>query len=133
MSLRMTEDEYMDYLERKGKQTARQKPRKSKYNSKRTWADGICFDSQREAEYYRDLKLLFQAGEIKGFCMQPVFILQEGNEEHRAITYRADFIVFHYDGTAEIIDTKGFETEVFKIKRKLFEDKFPELEIKVVK
>ncbi|HZK34148.1 MAG TPA: DUF1064 domain-containing protein [Bacillota bacterium] len=134
MSLRMTEDEYMSYLERTGKQTARQKPkRRSKYNNKKTWVDGICFDSKKESEYYQTLKLLHQIGEIRGFCLQPEFILQEGNEEHRAITYRADFIILHMDGTFEIVDVKGYEPEQWKRTEKMFKLKYPRLRLKITK
>jgi hypothetical protein len=38
--------------------------RKSKYGSKKTEVDGIVFDSQREANYYKKLLLLRKAGEI---------------------------------------------------------------------
>lgn len=133
MSLRMTDQEYMDYLERTGRQTARQKPRRSKYNNRKTWVDGICFDSAKEAAYYQDLKLLHQAGEIRGFCLQPEFVLQEGNTEHRAITYSADFIVFHLDGTFEIIDVKGYESEQWKRTEKMFRLRYPKLKLNIVK
>jgi hypothetical protein len=95
--------------------------------------DGIYFDSILESNYYDNLKLRFQAGEIKGFCRQPEFILLEGFADIRPEIYKADFIVFNPDGTAEIVDTKGIETEVFKIKRKQFVDKFPGLELKIIK
>jgi len=133
MSLRMTEQEYMEYLERTGKQTARQKPKRSKYNNKKTWVDGICFDSQKEADFYQELKLLQQAGEIKGFCRQPEFILVDGDVEHRAITYKADFIIFHHDGTFEIIDVKGYESEQWKRTEKMFRLRYPDLELKTIK
>lgn len=129
----MTEQEYMEYLERTGKQTARQKPKRSKYNNKKTWVDGICFDSQKEADFYQELKLLQQAGEIKGFCRQPEFILVDGDVEHRAITYKADFIIFHHDGIFEIIDVKGYESEQWKRTEKMFRLRYPDLELKTIK
>ena len=79
--------------------------KKSKYGAVKTSVDGQTFDSKKEADYYCNLKLRLQAGEIKGFCLQPVFILAPG------LKYKADFIVFHNDGVAEIIDTKGFKTK----------------------
>lgn len=133
MSLRMSEEDYMQYLERKGAKTARRKPKRSKYNSKKTWIDGICFDSQKEANYYCDLRLLHQAGEIKGFCRQPEFILVEGSEKDRAITYKADFIILHLDGTFEVVDVKGYESEQWLRTYKMFRLKYPELELKIVK
>lgn len=129
--MRMTEDEYAELMGRRG--MAEPAPKPSKYHSKRVRVDGILFDSQKEADYYGDLKIQLQAGTIKGFCRQPEFILLAGFAKQRPETYRADFIVFHLDGTAEIVDTKGAETETFKIKRKQFRAKFPRLELKVVK
>lgn len=131
--MRWTEEQYMEWLEGQGKTTARKKEKKSKYNNKKTWLDGICFDSKKEAIYYNTLKILKEAGEIKGFCRQPEFILVEGNAENRAITYKADFIVFYLDGRTEIIDVKGYESEQWKRTFKQFRLKYPELELKIIK
>lgn len=92
--------------------------KKSKYNAKKVEIDGIKFDSQKEANYYTELKLRLSAGEIKGFCRQSEFVLAPN------LRYKADFIVFNNDGTADVIDVKGFKTEVYKLKKKVFEDKF---------
>jgi len=97
--------------------------RKSKYGAVKTSADGQTFDSKKEAEYYCELKTRLQAGDIKGFCLQPIFILAPG------LKYKADFIVFNNDGTSEVIDVKGFKTKEYITKKKVFEDKF-ELKIK---
>jgi hypothetical protein len=128
----MTEDEYEDLMERRGR-AKKPAPKPSKYNSKRIHVDGVLFDSKKEADYYGDLKLQLKAGAIKGFCRQPEFILTAGFGNRKPVTYKADFIVFNLDGTADVIDVKGVETEVFKIKKKLFADKFPELELKIEK
>lgn len=132
MSMRWTEDQYMEHLEKMGKSTAREKPKRAKYNNRKTWVDGLCFDSQKESEYYSKLKLLLRAKAIKGFCLQPQFVLVEGNEVERAITYKADFIVFHNDGRSEIIDVKGFESEQWKRTFKQFRLKYPELKLEIV-
>ena len=131
--MRWSEEQYMEWLEEQGKATARKKKKKPKYNNKKTWLDGICFDSKKEAIYYNTLKILKEAGEIKGFCRQPEFILVEGNTENRAITYKADFIVFHQDNRVEIIDVKGYESEQWKRTFKQFRLKYPELELKIIK
>ena len=135
MSLRMTEEEFTEFqIKRFAKNNIKpKKPKRSKYNNKRVRVDGILFDSQKEADYYSELKLQLRAGVIKGFCRQPEFILVDGFADKKPVIYKADFIVFKQDGIAEIIDVKGMETEIFKLKKKQFEDKFPELEIKVVK
>nr|DAQ62393.1 MAG TPA: Endonuclease [Caudoviricetes sp.] len=94
------------------------KCKKSKYGAIKTKVDGHTFDSRKEADYYCNLKLRLQSGEIKGFCLQPIFILAEG------LKYKADFIVFNNDDTAEVIDIKGFKTKEYITKKKVFEDKY---------
>ena len=135
--MRWTEEQYTEYLRKNnklpGKGLILTPVKKSKYNANRIRVDVILFDSQLEADYYNDLKLQLKAGTIRGFCRQPEFVLQEGFAATRPITYRADFIVFNLDDTAEIIDTKGFETQEFKRTKKLFRAKFPRLELKVEK
>lgn len=98
---------------------------KSKYNVKKTSIDGHSFDSLKEANYYEELKLRLRVGEIRGFCIQPTFILAPN------LKYKADFIVFNNDGTSEIIDVKGMKTKEYIVKKKVFEDKF-NLKIKEV-
>lgn len=92
--------------------------RKSKYRANKVSVDGHTFDSQKEADYYCELKIKLQAKEINGFCLQPTFILAPG------LKYKADFIVFHKDNSTEVIDVKGFKTKEYIAKKKVFEDKF---------
>lgn len=61
------------------------------------------------------------------------FVLVEGNPKDRAITYKADFIVFNKDGTYKIVDVKGFESQQWKRTAKQFRLKFPELELCIEK
>jgi hypothetical protein len=98
---------------------------KSKYKAKKTSVDGHSFDSLKEANYYEELKIRLRVGEIRGFCLQPTFILAP------SLKYKADFIVFNNDGTSEIIDVKGMKTKEYIVKKKVFEDKF-NLKIKEV-
>jgi hypothetical protein len=123
-----TEQEFAEYQKNLGIEPEKNKP---KYHNNKVIVDGIYFDSQLEADKYSDLKLQLKMGTISGFCRQTEFILQEGFGLTKPITYLADFIVFNSDGTFEIIDTKGFYTEIFKIKHKLFMAKFPRLELKL--
>ncbi len=92
--------------------------RKSKYRANKVAIDGHTFDSQKEADYYCELKLRLQAKEINGFCLQPIFILAPG------LKYKADFIVFNKDNSTEVIDVKGFKTKEYIAKKKVFEDKY---------
>ena len=94
------------------------KKRKSKYRANKTSVDGHTFDSQKEAEYYSELKIRLKANDIKGFCLQPVFMLAPG------LKYKPDFIVFNNNGDVEIIDVKGVKTKEYIAKKKMFEDKY---------
>lgn len=102
---------------------------KSKYGNKKVELDGHVFDSKAEAKYYQQLKWLQAHGDILFFRLQPRYILQEAFEKdgkkHRRIDYVADFEVHHKDGTIEVVDVKGFATDVFKIKEKLFHARYP--------
>lgn len=94
------------------------KKRKSKYRANKVSIDGHTFDSQKEADFYCELKLRLKSGEINGFCLQPIFILAPG------LKYKADFIIFNKDNSTEVIDVKGFKTKEYIAKKKVFEDKF---------
>lgn len=111
-----TASEYKKYLENK---------KESKYKAIRTTVDGKKFDSMKEAEFYNNLKFRLQGKDIKGYCLQPIFILAED------LVYRPDFIIFNNDGTYEIIDVKGYKTPTYLIKKKVFEEKY-NLKIKEV-
>lgn len=108
----------------------------SKYHSRQTEVDGIKFASKKEANYYCELKMLRMAGEIKDFDMQVAFELQKPyrwrGKAVRAIKYIADFVVTYPDGRQEVIDTKGYRTDIYKLKKKLLLFKYPELNFKEV-
>lgn len=105
---------------------------KSKYHNKKVTIDGIAFDSQKEAKYYMELLLRQRIGEVTEIKLQPIFELQAAFKRKgrliRAITYKADFEITLANGKVQVIDVKGCETEVYKIKRKMFQCKWPEVE-----
>jgi hypothetical protein len=104
--------------------------KKSKYRSKKVVIDNHKFDSKKEANYYLQLKLLLDAGKIEALDLQPKFLLQPAFTKHgktyRKIEYIADFS-YYENGKRVIVDVKGFKTETYKLKKKLFEFKFKEL------
>ena len=108
----------------------------NKYKNKKTQIDMYVFDSAKEAKRYKELKLLEQAGEISNLVLQPRFLLQEGfkknGKTYRKIEYIADF-QYNENGKTIVEDVKGLQTDVFKTKHKLFEKKYPELELKIIK
>ena len=105
-----------------------EKPTMSKYKNKKVVVDNILFDSKKEANYYIYLKMLEDAGKIidlelqRKFVLQPTFKLNE--KTYRAITYVADFVYKDQEGQTHVVDTKGYRTEVYKIKKKLFMKKY---------
>ena len=108
----------------------------SKYKNKKTQVDMYVFDSIAESKRYKELALLEKAGKITELELQPRFLLQESfkknGKTYRKIEYIADF-QYMENGQLIVEDVKGKETEVFKLKRKLFEKKYPELELKLIK
>ena len=113
------------------------KEKKNKYNARATEVDGINFDSKKESERYLELKILENQGKIKYLRRQARFELQPSYKKNgktiRAIYYIADFVYFDKAKKKMIIeDTKGFRTEVYKLKKKIFEYKYQDLEIKEI-
>ena len=108
----------------------------NKYHNKKTQVDMYVFDSIAESRRYKELKLLERAGQIKELELQPHFLLQEAFKKNgktfRKIEYIADFKYIE-NGKVVIEDVKGKETEMFKLKRKIFEHEYPEYELKIVK
>ena len=106
-----------------------------KYHSKKVIVDGIKFDSLKEARRYHELKILEKANEITELRLQVKFELQPSfkkeGKTYRKIEYIADFTYYDNKLNKYIVeDTKGYKTEVYKIKKKLFEYKYPHLTIK---
>jgi hypothetical protein len=100
--------------------------------------DGITFDSKAESTRYSELKLMNKAGYITDLVLQPKFILQEGFKKngltYRPIYYRADFQYFDKSLKQIIIeDVKGQETKEFLIKKKLFEKRYADLSLSLVR
>ena len=116
---------------------------RSKFHAYKAMVDGIQFDSLNESRYYvqikqmRDFKQPTEYGILTSFEMQvpyeivPSFI--KNGHRIRKMEYLAD-LVLHYDsGRTRAIDVTGGGTDVFKLKKKLVEYKYPEVEIECLK
>ena len=109
----------------------------SKYQNKKTIVDGIEFDSKREANHYRELRLLERAGKIQHLRRQVRYQLIPAQYENipqygknglriqdkrvcveRELSYIADF-TYQQDGKLVVEDVKGYRTSAYTIKRKL--------------
>lgn len=103
----------------------------SKYNSRKTTVDGFTFDSKKEAKRYLELKQMEKDGLIHNLQLQVPFelipsfeVVVDGKKrKRRAMRYICDF-VYEVNGTTVYEDVKGRKTDVYAIKKKLFEYKF---------
>lgn len=110
---------------------------KNKYYAKKTFVNGIEFDSRKEARRYSELLLLQRAGAIRDLELQKKYVLipaqyetyerygkkgqrlQDGQRlVEKECAYLADF-VYKEDGKTIVEDTKGIKTKDYIIKRKL--------------
>lgn len=95
----------------------------SKYGNRKTKVDGITFDSAREAQRYRQLRLLERSGQIDTLTLQPKFTLipsqrRADGKAERPVVYVGDFM-YREAGQFVVEDAKGFRTPDYVIKRKL--------------
>lgn len=124
----MTAEEYRQMFLGERKPVQKQ----SKYHAQKTEVDGIKFDSKKESRDWKNLCTMEASGLISNLRRQVSFELQpkytNNKGEHiRAINYIADF-VYDRDGKTYVVDSKSpiTRTPVYKLKKKLFEAKFPE-------
>ena len=107
----------------------------NKYRNKKVQVDMYVFDSIAESRRYKELAILLKANKIKNLQLQPRFLLQESfrknGKTHRKIEYIADFM-YEENGKTIVEDVKGKKTEVYKLKKKLFEYRYRDLEIKEI-
>ncbi|WP_152633030.1 DUF1064 domain-containing protein [Aliarcobacter butzleri] len=101
--------------------------KKSKYSNQKTSRiyknKTVIFDSIKEADYFDKLHLELRAGIIKNLDLQPQFEIipkfTYGDTKYSKIKYIADFSYIK-NGDFFVVDVKGFKTDVYKIKIRLF-------------
>lgn len=108
---------------------------RNKYGNRKVEMDGVVFDSVAERNRYVELKLLLAAGAISDLELQPRFELQPSFKREgktvRRIEYVADF-AYTENGQRVVEDVKGYETEKFQIKQKLFWFTYPDVELRII-
>jgi hypothetical protein len=90
----------------------------SKYHNSRSEAKGMTFQSGHEASGVAGLILLEEHKQIFGLRLQVRFPLQGHN------TYVADAVYLDEKLAVHVVDFKGVRTKEFKIKAKLFLEKY---------
>lgn len=89
-----------------------------KYHNKVTEYNGRSFDSAKEALRAKELDLLQKVGEI--FCLNfqvPIPVAEK-------IKWIADFVYLDKNLNPVFEDVKGMKTQVYRLKRKLFKEKY---------
>jgi hypothetical protein len=107
----------------------------NKYGSSSHEYNGRVYHSRAEAGYAQELDLRKSAGEVRDW--QPQFKINlEANGRH-ICTIIPDFLVTLSDGSQELHEVKGFNTEVWRLKRKILEATYlvdhPEITYVVIK
>ena len=112
--------------------------RRGKYNARPVTWYGIQFDSHAEGERYLKLREKQDRGEITALEVHPVFVLEPPfiyrGKRIQAITYAPDF-TYQEGRTLVAEDVKGgkaTQTEVFRLKAKLFKRKYPQYDFRIV-
>ena len=93
--------------------------RKAKHNTKGVRIDGFFFGSEKEGNYYIQLKLAQEAGIVSYFHRQVKFDLPGG------ITYACDFQEFYPDGRVRYVDVKGRRLPEYIRNKKMVEALYP--------
>lgn len=111
---------------------------RSKYGNRKTYVDGIKFDSIKEAKYYIYLRSLARSGRITNLRLQVPFEIvpavyedrvvhlktKDKVEKHKvqsAVHYVADF-VYEEDGREVVVDVKSEATkrkDAYILKKKM--------------
>lgn len=93
--------------------------RKNKYGAKRKEYNGRLYHSRGEAGYAQVLELRRKAGEIKEVI--PQYRLSLDVNGFHICNYIVDFKCIMSDGSEELHEYKGFETDLWRFKWKLTE------------
>lgn len=85
---------------------------------------GRVYASLAEAAYAKELDLLVGAGRVAWWEAQVPYELY-GRGGSLVCRYVADFVVSYPNRKREVVEIKGVETPVWRLKQKLFRDNYP--------
>ncbi len=98
----------------------------SKYHNRKTNYNGVNFMSRKEAGYARTLDALKFAKDprekVVSYETQVPFQIEMNGIN--ICKYLADFKVIYKDKHIEIVDVKGFRTDIYRLKKKLVEAQY---------
>ena len=93
--------------------------KKNKYHSNKCIYNKNIYHSRFEAKYAQELDLRLKAKDIAGWERQIKIPLEVNG--YLICNYYIDFVIYHNDEIIEYVECKGFSTDLWKIKWKLFE------------
>lgn len=99
------------------------KTKQNKYSNVLQTYNGRSYRSKKEAAYAMELDIRKKGKDITDWEYEPRIELK-GENGAVVAHYKVDFKLYHKDGSIEYVEVKGFETDVWRLKWKLFEDKF---------
>jgi uncharacterized protein DUF1064 len=108
---------------------------RNKFNAIRQTYNGVSYHSRREAQYAAELDLLRKAKRKADRVVdvqRQVRVPLDVNGKH-ITNYIVDFVVRFGDGREEWIEVKGFATDTFQLKQRLFQALYPERTYRIVK
>lgn len=88
------------------------------FNTKKIKTSGGLYDSKFEAAKAQEIELMIKAKKIQGY--DPHLRIPLIVNGYTVCDYYIDFAVYHLDGTVEYIETKGYATDTWKLKWRLF-------------
>lgn len=96
-----------------------QTKRRNKFNNRSSIYNGQYYHSIKEADYAQELDLRVKAKDIRSWRRQIPFELKVNG--FKICKYIVDFEITHNNGDIELIEVKGFETDLWRFKRRLLE------------
>lgn len=114
--------------------------RLNKYHAAKTTYNGRKYDSKLEARVAQDLDLRMKAGEFvevePQFRIKLYVYLPDGKRAD-LFTYICDFKCTKADGTYLLVEAKGVETDLFRVKKRILDlvwlPEHPEYEYEIIK
>ena len=101
----------------------------NKYHAVKQEYGGNRYDSKFEARVAADLDFRLRSGEISAVDRQVDFPFTVNGKRLGRFLYRADFLVTHLDGSKEIVEAKGMQMPIFRLKWALMECCYPEIKL----
>lgn len=100
--------------------------KRNKYNaSPMVGQDGIRRDSKFESSIADELRIRVKAKDIKGYDSQyrvDIPLYDDTGFEVMKVRHKVDFRIHHNDGSFELLEAKGIETDDYKWRRKFLEN-----------